>query len=52
MTHVWLTRDLRSALANCMPVAALEKAIPRYRYAPAGRPLTHESQPCPDTEER
>ena len=29
MTHVWMTADLRSAIANCMPVAALEAFTPR-----------------------
>ena len=27
MTHVWLTGDLRSALANCLPVTQLEQRI-------------------------
>lgn len=47
MTHVWLTGDLRSALANCLPVAQLEASIRGYRFAPPDR-LDHESQPCPD----
>lgn len=47
MTHVWLTNDLRSALANCMPVAQLEAAIPGFRLEPGTLGLGHESQPCP-----
>jgi hypothetical protein len=47
MTHVWLTGALRSALANCLPVAALEAAIPRYRFDPAGVSTSLESIPCP-----
>ena len=27
MTHVWMTGDLRSALANCLPVPELEQAL-------------------------
>jgi hypothetical protein len=48
MTHLWLTGDLRSALANCMPVAALEAAIARFRFDPAGAATSHESVPCPE----
>jgi hypothetical protein len=47
MTHVWLTNDLRSALANCMPVAQLEAALPRFRLEPGTLGLGHESSPCP-----
>jgi plastocyanin len=47
MTHVWLTGSLRTALANCMPVEALQAAILRYRFDPAGRPGSPESIPCP-----
>jgi len=48
MTHVWLTGDLRSALANCMPVAQLEAALPRFRLEPGSKGLGNESQPCPE----
>jgi hypothetical protein len=48
MTHVWLTGDLRSAIANCLPVGALEAALPRYRFDPAGRSSSPESIPCPE----
>jgi hypothetical protein len=48
MTHVWLTRGLRSALANCLPVQALQIAIPTFRYektrAGGSGP---ETRPCP-----
>ena len=47
MTHVWLTDDLRSSLANCMPVAQLEAALPRFRLEPGTLGLGHESSPCP-----
>lgn len=47
MTHVWLTRGLRSALANCMPVRQLEVAVPRFRYEPPVVGAAHESAPCP-----
>jgi len=47
MTHVWLTGDLRSAYANCLPVQALEAAIPAFRFSTPGEPLTHGSDVCP-----
>lgn len=47
MTHVWLTGDLRSGLANCMPVPALEAALPAFRYAMARHGSGVESHPCP-----
>jgi hypothetical protein len=47
MTHVWLARNLRSAYARCLPVAALERAIPTLRYAEDERASMHpESAPC------
>ena len=48
MTHVWLTRDLRSAAAHCMPVAELEAALPRFRYETPRQPSGPESSPCPE----
>lgn len=33
MTHVWLTGKTRTAYARCMPVFALEMAIPRFRWS-------------------
>lgn len=48
MTHVWLTRNLRSAAAHCMPVPALEAAIPRFRYETPGQPSGPESSRCPE----
>jgi plastocyanin len=47
MTHVWMTGDLRSAIANCMPVEALEAANPRFRLVPIAHDLSAESVPCP-----
>jgi hypothetical protein len=46
MIHVWLTRDLRSAYANCLPVPELERALPRFDHELLPSQL-HESQPCP-----
>ena len=47
MTHVWLAHKLRSAYARCLPVAALQRAIPTLRYAETQRASTHpESAPC------
>jgi plastocyanin len=48
MTHVWVTADLRSAIANCMPVAALEAFNAAFRFQPIAHDLTQESAPCPD----
>jgi hypothetical protein len=48
MTHVWLTGDLRSALANCLPVDQLEEAIPRFRFSKPAHGAGHESQRCRD----
>ncbi len=48
MTHVWLTGDLRSAYANCLPRQALELAIPGFRFSPPGEPMTHASELCPE----
>lgn len=47
MTHVWMTGDLRTALANCLPVAALEAADPAFRWARPGQGSSVESRPCP-----
>ncbi len=38
MTHVWLTKDLRSAAANCMPVPELERDVPRYKWSTPAMP--------------
>jgi hypothetical protein len=43
-----MTGDLRSAIANCMPVAALEAALPAFRFQPTDHDLTEESVPCLD----
>jgi hypothetical protein len=48
MTHVWMTPELRSAIANCMPVAALEAANPAFRFQPSNHYLSQESVPCLD----
>jgi hypothetical protein len=47
MTHVWLTNDLRSAFANCLPVDALQRSHPDFHYVPAPDAQAHESLPCP-----
>jgi hypothetical protein len=47
MTHIWLTGDLRSAAANCLPVPELEAAQAAFRYQPPARPSTIEGSPCP-----
>jgi hypothetical protein len=46
MTHVWMTRTLRSAIANCMPVPALEAANRAYRFAEPRQGYSRESHPC------
>jgi hypothetical protein len=46
MTHVWLTHNLRSAYARCLPVDALERAIPAFHYTKTARPGSPESAPC------
>lgn len=51
MTHVWLTNDLRSAAANCMPVPELEEALPKFNYAKPAQASGHESMPCLTDEE-
>jgi hypothetical protein len=51
MTHVWLldrSEGLKRAMANCLPIAALERSIPRFRYSKPGVYAdSAESQPCP-----
>jgi hypothetical protein len=49
MTHVWMTGDLRSAIANCMPVGALEAASAEFKLVPTSHDLTAESVPCHHT---
>ena len=46
MTHVWLTGDLRSALANCLPVDQLEARIKNFRYSKPSHGAGHESRRC------
>ena len=46
MTHVWLTGDLRSALANCLPVDQLEARIKAFRYSKPSHGAGHESRRC------
>ena len=38
MTHVWLTGKTRTAYARCMPVFALEAAIPRFHWSKPTHP--------------
>lgn len=47
MTHVWLTGDLRSSAANCMPVPELEAYLPGFKYEKPAQLSGHESLPCP-----
>ena len=47
MTHVWLTRDLKTAYANCMPVKALEATIPAFKYENSTQGVAN-TRPCPD----
>jgi len=49
MTHVWLTNGLRSAFARCLPVRALEAAIPRFRWEPRPAERNSPSSPCPES---
>jgi hypothetical protein len=46
MTHVWLTGDVRSALANCLPVDQLQKRIKAFRYSRPSHGAGHESRRC------
>jgi hypothetical protein len=46
MTHVWMTDTLRSAIANCMPVPALEAANRDFRFAEPRQGYSRESHPC------
>ena len=46
MTHVWLTGDLRSALANCLPVEQLEARIKAFRFSKPSHGAGHESRRC------
>jgi hypothetical protein len=48
MTHVWITRTLRTALANCLPVPALEAANRRFRWSRPGHGGGHNTQRCPE----
>jgi hypothetical protein len=47
MTHVWLTNQLRSAFARCLPVRPLEAAIPGFRWEPREAPGNSNTRPCP-----
>jgi hypothetical protein len=52
MTHIWLTDDLRSATANCLPVKEIEKAR-HFRYTGnQGGASGLESLPCRPPDER
>ena len=49
MTHVWLTRGVRGAYANCLPLPELERALHPFVFDEI--PIQgHESQPCPPSE--
>ena len=47
MFHVWLTRDLRSAYANCLPVPELERSLRAFDFEPDLQIGIPESRPCP-----
>jgi hypothetical protein len=52
MTHVWMTRDLRGALANCLPVKELEASL-NWKYEGNDGPGSGlESLPCLPPETR
>jgi len=46
MTHVWLTQDLRTAFANCLPAHALQEANPDFRYQPPRYFQAHSTLLC------
>ncbi len=47
MTHVWLTRDLRTAWANCLPARRLEQDLRRFDYRKQGNGNSgQEARPC------
>lgn len=47
MAHVWLTNDLRTAWANCTPVADLEQAHVGFRFPPPSSGLVLSGLFCP-----
>jgi hypothetical protein len=48
MTHVWLTRDRRSAFARCLPVQQLERSLRAFRPGDQlPRSKMHNLMPCP-----
>jgi hypothetical protein len=47
MTHVWLTRGLKSAYARCLPRIPLEHAIKGFHYEPVTMASGAETLPCP-----
>lgn len=46
MTHLWLTDEMRTAYANCLPTEALERSVEGFALEPRSTGLSHESSPC------
>jgi hypothetical protein len=46
MMHVWMTQDLRTAFANCLPRSALERANAAFRYSKPVSTQALETLPC------
>jgi len=49
MTHVWLTNDARSSLAQCVPFNAVTAFNPLVSYEPYRPDIPGVDEPCPDT---
>jgi hypothetical protein len=49
MTHLWLTGRTRTAFARCMPLAALQAAIPRFHWSEPVFRSVPETDPCQTT---
>src|SRR4051794_15409158 len=46
MMHVWMTQDLRTAFANCLPQKALERENAAFRYTKPRSTQARETLPC------
>jgi hypothetical protein len=49
MTHVWLTNDTRSSLAQCVPFNAVTAFNPLVVFEPYRADVPGIDEPCPDT---
>ena len=47
MFHVWLTRGVGGAYANCMPVPELERSLRAFEFREGLESGIPESRPCP-----